>query len=189
LAMTGVYLFDRHVHEAVRSIEPSGRNELEITDAIQWLVDAGHRVLARELTGWWLDTGKKDPLLEANRTILETIEQRVDGDVDGASQIEGRVVIEAGATVERSRVRGPAIIGAGTRIVDAFVGPFTAIAEDCVVERSEIDHSVVMRGSTIRDAGRLVDSLIGREVEVRRSSSSLRATTLMLGDHSQVDLA
>jgi len=189
LAMTGVYLFDNHVHDAVRAITPSARGELEITDAIQWLVEQGHRVVARELHGWWLDTGKKDPLLEANRTILETIEPSVAGDVDGTSQIEGRVVIEEGASIVRSRVRGPAVIGAGTRIVDSFVGPFTAIAEDCVLESSEIDHSVVMRGSTICDAGRLVDSLIGREVEVRRSSSSLRATTLMLGDHSQVDLA
>ena len=189
LAMTGVYLFDSHVHDAVRAITPSARGELEITDAIQWLVDAGHRVVARELQGWWLDTGKKDPLLEANRTILEMIERRVDGDVDAASSIDGRVVVEAGASIVRSRVRGPAIIGAGTQIVDTFVGPFTAIAEDCVVEASEIDHSVVMSGSRILNAGRLVDSLLGREVEVHRSEGSPRATRLMLGDHCQVDLA
>jgi glucose-1-phosphate thymidylyltransferase len=189
LAMAGVYLFDPRVHDAVRAITPSARNELEITDAIQWLVDQGHRVIAHELTGWWLDTGKKDPLLEANRTILETIEPRIDGDVDAASNVEGRVVIEEGASIVRSLVRGPAIIGARTRIVDSFVGPFTAIAEDCLVEGSEIDHSVVLGQSSIRNAGRLVDSLLGREVEVQRSEQSPRATRLMLGDHGQVDLA
>ncbi|MEA3055542.1 MAG: glucose-phosphate thymidylyltransferase [Actinomycetota bacterium] len=188
LALVGVYLFDRRIHDAVRSIKPSGRNELEITDAIQWLVDQGHRVMTTILEGWWLDTGKKDPLLEANRVILESIDRRIDGTVDGASAIEGRVIVEAGAEVVRSRVRGPAIIGRGTRIVDTFVGPFTAIGDDCVIRGSEIDHSVVMAKTTITDAGRLVDCLIGREVEITRTDGAPRAARLMIGDHSQIDL-
>jgi len=189
LALVGIYLFDERVHEAVRAIEPSGRGELEITDAIQWLLDQGHRVTAREITGWWIDTGKKDPLLEANRLVLERIEPRTDGSVDEGSSVEGRVVVEAGAIVVRSTVRGPAVIGAGTRITDSFIGPFTAIGDDCEITGSEIDHSVVLHGSRIVDAGRIVDSLLGREVEVLRTGTRRGATRLLLGDHSQVDLA
>ncbi|MCU1379357.1 MAG: glucose-phosphate thymidylylransferase, long form [Acidimicrobiales bacterium] len=189
LAMVGIYLFDARVHEAVASIGPSGRGELEITDAIQWLVDAGHRVTAREITGWWIDTGKKDPLLEANRLLLEELEPRIEGIVDEASSIEGRVVIEAGASIVRSTVRGPAVIGAGVRVTDSFVGPFTAIGAGCEITGSEIDHSVVLEGSRIVDAGRIVDSLLGREVAVVRGEGRRGATGLMLGDHSRVELA
>ena len=188
LALVGVYLFDSRIHEAVRSIKPSARNELEITDAIQWLVDQGHRVMTKVLQGWWLDTGKKDPLLEANRVILESIDRRIDGSVDGASAVDGRVVVEEGAEIVRSRVRGPAIIGRRTRIVDTFIGPFTAIGDDCEVVGSEIDHSVVMSNSAIVDAGRLVDCLIGRHAEVTRTKTAPRAARLMVGDHCQVDL-
>ena len=188
LALVGVYLFDRRIHEAVRAIKPSARNELEITDAIQWLVDQGHRVVTQIMDGWWLDTGKKDPLLEANRVILESIERRIDGDVDADSAVDGRVVIEAGATIVRSRVRGPAIIGRGARIVDTFIGPFTAIGDGCEIVGSEVDHSVVMENTRIIEAGRLLDSLIGREAEITRTAASPRATRLMLGDHCQVDL-
>ncbi|MCB0976564.1 MAG: glucose-1-phosphate thymidylyltransferase, partial [Acidimicrobiales bacterium] len=122
LALVGVYLFDRTIHDAVRAIEPSDRGELEITDAIQWLIDQGHRVRHEVLDGWWLDTGKKDPLLESNRRVLETLEPAIDGDVDDASDVDGRVVIEAGAVVRNSRIRGPVIIGSGTEIVDSYVG-------------------------------------------------------------------
>jgi glucose-1-phosphate thymidylyltransferase len=189
LALVGVYVFDHHVHEAVAAIQPSGRGELEITDAIQWLVDHGHEVHAQELTGWWIDTGKKDPLLEANRLLLERIERRIDGTVDDASTVEGRVVLEPGAVIVRSTVRGPVVIGAGTTVTDSFVGPFTAIGDRCEVVGSEIDHSVVLEGSRIIDAGRIVDSLLGREVEVRRSGGRRGGTCLMLGDHSQVELS
>jgi glucose-1-phosphate thymidylyltransferase len=188
LALVGVYLFDKRIHEAVRSITPSFRNELEITDAIQWLVDQGHRVVTSILDGWWLDTGKKDPLLEANRVLLEAIDRRIDGTVDGESTVDGRVVLEAGAEIVRSRVRGPVIIGRGARIVDSFVGPFTAIGDECEVRGSEIDHSVVMAGSRIIDAGRLLDCLIGREAEVTRSVATPKATRLMIGDHSQIEI-
>ena len=188
LALVGVYLFDRTIHRAVGSIEPSARNELEITDAIQWLVDHGHRVRSELLDGWWIDTGKLTPLLEANRLILETVERRIDGTVDADSQVDGRVVIEAGAVIERSHVRGPAIIGSGTRIVNSFIGPFTAIDRDCEILNSEVEHSVILCRSRVADAGRLEDSLLGRDVEVVRSGRRPRATRLMVGDDCQIDL-
>ena len=188
LALVGVYLFDPRIHEAVRAIEPSARGELEITDAIQWLVDQGHRVRTRILEGWWIDTGKLTPLLEANRLILERLDQVVDGKVDEASRIEGRVVIQAGAEVVNSTIRGPAIVGEGTRVVDSYIGPFTAVAADCEIVHSEIENSVVLEHSRIVEAGRLVDSLIGRHVEVTRSGERPRATRLMVGDHSIVDV-
>jgi glucose-1-phosphate thymidylyltransferase len=188
LALVGVYLFDARVHEAVAAIAPSARGELEITDAIQWLVDRGWRVRAEILDGWWIDTGKLTPLLEANRLILETLEGRVDGDVDDASDLEGPVVLEAGARVVRSRIRGPATIGAGTVLTDAFVGPFSAIGRRCVIEDSEIEHSVILDDCRVLRVGRLEDSLLGHHVEVTRTDRRPRATRLMVGDHSQIDL-
>ena len=190
LALVGVYLFDPRIHDAVRAIKPSARGELEITDAIQWLIDEGHSVRSTVLEGWWIDTGKLTPLLEANRLILERVEQSIKGKVDGTSRIEGRVVIQTGAEIVNSTVRGPAIIGEGTRIVDSYIGPFTAIAAACEVVHSEIDHSVVLERSRVVDAGtRIVDSLIGREVEIFRSHERPRAVRLMLGDHCSIDLA
>jgi glucose-1-phosphate thymidylyltransferase len=188
LALVGVYLFDSHVHEAVRGIKPSDRGELEITDAIQWLLDHGHRILHEVLEGWWIDTGKKDPLLESNRYLLERLEPANHGSVDAASSIEGRVVIDKDAEVVGSRIRGPAIIGQRTRVVDSYVGPFTSIGADCEVRDSEVDHSVVLDGSTIAGIPGLSDSLIGRHVEVTRSGQLPRALRLMLGDHSKIDL-
>jgi len=188
LALVGVYLFDASIHEAVRSIEPSARGELEITEAIQWLIDHGHHVRQEVLDGWWIDTGKLTPLLEANRLLLEKLEARVDGEVDDDSQLDGRVVVEAGARVVRSSIRGPVIIGAGARIEDSFIGPFTAIGADCVVERSEVEHSVICERSRIVGIPRVEDSLIGRDVEVLRSATRPRATRLMLGDDCRVDL-
>jgi glucose-1-phosphate thymidylyltransferase len=189
LALVGVYLFDRTVHAAVASIEPSGRGELEITDAIQWLIDHDYPVRSEILDGWWIDTGKLTPLLEANRLILETLERRVDGTVDETSQLDGRVVIEAGATIERSHLRGPIVVGAGTRITDSFIGPFTAIGEHCVVESSEVEHSVILAHCRVIAVGRMEDSLLGDHVEVTRSARRPRATRLMVGDHGQVDLS
>jgi glucose-1-phosphate thymidylyltransferase len=188
LALVGVYLFSPAIHQAVAAISPSDRNELEITDAIQWLVDDGQRVRTDVLTGWWIDTGKLTPLLEANRLILETLERRIDGTVDESSRIEGRVVIEAGAVIERSQVRGPAIIGAGTRIIDSFIGPFTAIDQDCQVIGSEVEHSVILARSRIEHVARLEDSLLGRDVVVLRSGLRPTATRLMVGDDCQIDL-
>lgn len=188
LALVGVYLFSSAIHEAVAAIEPSDRGELEITDAIQWLIDSGHRVRHDLLDGWWLDTGKKDPLLEANRRVLESLDTRIDGKVDERSEIDGRVVIETGATLTNTHVRGPAIIGAGTRLVDSYIGPFTAIASDCEIVDTEIENSVVLERASISGVPRLVDSLIGRDTEVRRSGKRPNATRLMIGDDCSLDL-
>ncbi|MEO7557291.1 MAG: glucose-1-phosphate thymidylyltransferase [Acidimicrobiales bacterium] len=188
LALVGVYLFTKAILEAVDAIEPSARGELEITDAIQWLIDHGHRVRHEVLQGWWLDTGKKDPLLESNRRVLEVLEPRVDGKVDDGSVVDGRVVIEEGAELVSSTVRGPAIIGARTRLVNSYVGPFTAIGEDCELVDSEIEQSVVLDRSRIVGVPRLSDSLIGRDVEVVRTDRRPRATRLMVGDHCHIEL-
>ncbi len=188
LALVGVYLFDRRIHDAVAAIAPSARGELEITDAIQWLIDEGLTVRSEVVDGWWKDTGTLDAMLESNRLVLETVERRVDGEVDAESRVEGRVVIESGAEIVRSTVRGPAVIGAGTRIVDSFVGAFTSIDRDCTVVSAEVEHSIVLAGSRIDGIARLVDSLVGREVEVTGSSARPRAARLMLGDHSRVEL-
>jgi glucose-1-phosphate thymidylyltransferase len=188
LALVGVYLFTPAIHEAVAAIEPSPRGELEITDAIQWLIDHDLPVRHDLLQGWWLDTGKKDPLLESNRRVLDDLEPRIDGTLDALSQIDGRVVIEAGAELVNSRVRGPAIIGEGTRLVDSYVGPFTAVANGCEIVDSEIENSVVLERARISGVPRLVDSLIGRDTEVHRSGARPKATRLMIGDHCSIDL-
>ena len=188
LALVGVYLFDAHIHDAVRAIDPSARGELEITDAIQWLLDHECRVVHEVLQGWWIDTGKKDPLLESNRYILETLEPANHGTVDDRSSIEGRVVIQPGAIVTGSRVRGPSIIGERAVIENSYVGPFTSIGPDCEIRDSELDHSVVLEHSRIVGVEGIADSLIGRHVEVTRSGHRPRALRLMLGDHSSIDL-
>jgi len=188
LALVGVYLFDPTIHDAVRAIQPSARGELEITDAIQWLIDHGHRVRTELLTGWWIDTGKLTPLLEANRLLLEKIEHRIDGEVDDATILDGRVVLEAEAEIINSTIRGPVAIGRGTRVVDSFIGPFSAIGSGCRIEHSEIEHSVVMDNSEVVDIPRLEDSLIGREAIVTRSQRRPRALRLMVGDHCQIDV-
>jgi glucose-1-phosphate thymidylyltransferase len=188
LALAGVYIFDRRIHDAVHAIQPSARGELEITDAIQWLIDRGMPVMHQVLEGWWIDTGKKDPLLHCNRLVLDTIVPRIDGEVDATSRVEGRVVIEAGARLEGSVVRGPAIIGARTHLVDTYVGPYTAIGADCVLTDAEIEHSVMLENSKIVGVHHIHDSLLGREVEVVRTGERPSATRLMLGDHSRADL-
>ncbi|CAN5712220.1 glucose-1-phosphate thymidylyltransferase [soil metagenome] len=188
LALVGVYLFDRRIHEAVAAIEPSARGELEITDAIGWLIDQGHRVRHEVLDGWWIDTGKLTPLLEANRLVLETIAPANTGTVDATSTLEGRVVIQDGAEVKGSVIRGPAVIGARTRVVNSYIGPFTSVEHDCEVVDSEVEHSIVLAGSRILGVPRLTDSLIGRHVVVSRSARRPTATRLMLGDHCSIDL-
>jgi len=188
LALVGVYLFTKAIHVAVDAIEPSPRGELEITDAIQWLIEHGHRVRHDLLEGWWLDTGKKDPLLESNRRVLDDLVARMDGELDETSDVDGRVVIEAGATLVNSRVRGPAIIGSGTQLVDSYVGPYTSIAPGCTIQNSEIENSVVLERASIHDVPRLVDSLIGRDAQVLRSRNRPVATRLMVGDDCLIDL-
>jgi glucose-1-phosphate thymidylyltransferase len=188
LALVGVYLFDATIHEAVRAIEPSARGELEITDAIQWLVDQGHRVRHEVLAGWWIDTGKKDSLLHCNQLVLDTIAPAIEGAVDEHSRVEGRVVVEEGATLESSTVRGPAIIGRGARLCNTYVGPFTSIGPDCELIDAEIEHSVVLEGSKINGVHRLRDCLLGRDVEVTRGYLRPGGTRLLLGDHSIANL-
>jgi glucose-1-phosphate thymidylyltransferase len=188
LALVGVYLFDPTIHTAVASIDPSPRGELEITDAIQWLIDQGYRVRHEVLEGWWKDTGKLDPLLEGNTLVLEALEPANHGTVDDLSRVSGRVVIEEGASIINSIIRGPAIIGERTRIVNSYVGPNTSIYYECEIVDSEIEHSIVLEQSRIVGIRRLADSLIGKEVEVIRSGTRPTATRLMLGDHSRVDL-
>jgi glucose-1-phosphate thymidylyltransferase len=187
LALVGIYMFDQRIFEAVHSIAPSARGELEITDAIQWLVTHGYRVFPYVHEGWWIDTGKKDDMLEANRLILEELPASVQGYVDRDSQLIGKVIIEAGAEIINSTIRGPAIIGENTRILNSYIGPFTSIYHHCLVENSEIEHSIVLEESKIRDLPhRLEDSLIGRNVEVARSPLKPKAYRLMLGDNSSV---
>lgn len=188
LALVGVYLFTPAVLEAAGAIEPSDRGELEITDAIQWLIDCGCRVRSTLVNGWWKDTGKLYDLLEANRVVLETITGNVAGQLDEESTVDGRVVVEPGAKLVRSYVRGPAVIGANSRLEDTYVGPFTSIAADCVLERTEIEHSVVLSQSRVSDVSRVTDSLIGREVDIRRSGRKPTSYRFMLGDHCQVGI-
>ena len=189
LALVGVYLFGPEVFESVGRIRPSFRNELEITDAIQDLIDHGLTVRPQIVDGWWKDTGKLEDMLEANRLILETLEQRVDGIVDEDSRIEGKVVIERGAVVERSVIRGPAIIGCKAKIVHAYVGPFTSIMNDVEIQDSEIEHSIVLEGSSLHDlANRVTDSLIGKNVKIYRVPRKPSAYRFMLGDNSEVGI-
>jgi glucose-1-phosphate thymidylyltransferase len=189
LALVGVYMFSPAVFDSVKRIRPSFRNELEITDAIQDLIDRGLEVRPHIVDGWWKDTGKLEDMLEANRLILDTLERRVDGSVDAESRIEGKVVIEAGAVVERSVIRGPVIIGAGARIIHAYVGPFTAIMRDAEIRDSEIEHSIVLEGSSISDlANRIEDSLIGKNVRIYRRPVKPSAYRFMLGDNSEIGI-
>ena len=188
LALVGVYMFTPRIHEAARSIQPSGRGELEITDAIQWLVDEQAPVESHIVRGWWKDTGRLDDMLEANRLILETFDRRVEGDLVD-SQIDGRVVVEPGAVLERTTVRGPAIIGAGARLVDAYVGPYTAIGRNCVIEAAEIEHSILLEGSSVRGLdGRMESSLLGRDVVIARGERQPRAYRFMVGDSSEIGI-
>ncbi len=187
LALVGIYMFDAHVWQAVEAIQPSGRGELEITDAIAWLVHHNYKVYPYIHNGWWIDTGKKDDMLEANRLVLEELQPDNQGYVSRDSQIAGRVVIEKGAEVINSTIRGPAIIGEHTRIINSYVGPFSSIYHHCLVEESEIEHSIILEHSSVRDLPhRLEDSLIGRNVEIGRSPFKPRAYRLMLGDNSSV---
>ncbi len=188
LALVGVYMFTPRIHDAARAIAPSGRGELEITDAIQWLVDETHRVESHVVRGWWKDTGRLDDMLEANRLILETVERRVDGELVDA-QIHGRVIVEGGARLERSTVRGPAIIGAGAVLRDAYVGPYTAVGPGCVIEQAEVEHSILLEGSSVRGLqGRMESSLLGKNVTISRDQRQPRAYRFMVGDNSEIGI-
>ena len=186
LALVGVYMFTPAILDAARAIAPSGRGELEITDAIQHLVDGGRRVDPHIVHGWWKDTGQVQDMLEANRLILDDLEERVEGELVD-SRVEGRVAIEAGVRLERATVRGPAIIGAGSVVRDAYIGPYTAVGEGCTVDRCEIEHSIVLSGSSIEDLqGRIEASLIGKNVRIARTPALPRAYRFVVGDNAEI---
>lgn len=189
LALVGVYMFDDTVWEAVKAIRPSSRQELEITDAIQWLIDHGKSVHPHIVSGWWKDTGKIEDMLEANRIILDTFEPRGFEKLDAGCRIEGKVVVEPGARLSNSTVRGPAVIGAGAEIRDAFVGPYTAIGPDCFVDRCEIENSIVLQGSRLeRIPGRIADSLIGTNVRIHPGPERPRVQRFLIGDNSEIGI-
>jgi glucose-1-phosphate thymidylyltransferase len=188
LALVGVYMFTPLIHDAARAIEPSARGELEITDAIQWLVDNGKRVESHVVRGWWKDTGRLDDMLEANRLILETVERRVEGELVD-SQVDGRVIVEPGAKLERATVRGPAVIGSGALLRDAYVGPYTAVGAGCIIEAAEVEHSILLEASSVRGLeGRMESSLLGKNVAISRDDRQPRAYRFMVGDNSEIGI-
>ena len=189
LALVGVYMFDETIWEAVSAIRPSPRNELEITDAIQWLIDHGKSVHPHVVSGWWKDTGKVEDMLEANRIILDTFTPRGLETVDNGSRVEGKVVIEPGARIYASTVRGPAIIGAGSEIRGAFVGPYTSIGPGCRIERCEIENSIVLEGSSLEEIrGRIADSLIGKNVRIHPGAERPRVHRFLVSDNSEIGI-
>jgi glucose-1-phosphate thymidylyltransferase len=189
LALVGIYLFTPHIHQAIAQIKPSKRGELEITDAIQRLLDDGKRVKSHILTGWWLDTGKKDDMLEANRVVLDTMLKRnIKGQVDSKSQVVGRVEIAEGARVESSTIRGPVSIGEGCQIRNSHIGPFTSVGPGTVIEDSSVEHSVILEQGRIQGIERLEDSLVGKGVEIRKGDSRFKTVKIFVGCDSRLEL-
>ena len=189
LALVGIYMFDHHIREAVHAIKPSRRGELEITHALQWLVDQGYAVHPYIHKGWWIDTGKPGDMLSANDHVLEEIKPRIDGTVDAASKVDPRATVEKGAVIENSVIRGPTIIGEGTVIRDSYIGPFTSIYHHCLVEKSEVEHSIVLENSKVLDVPyRIADSIVGRNATITRSEIKPKAIKMNLGDYSQVGI-
>ncbi len=189
LALVGVYMFTPVVHEVIGRLRPSGRHELEITEAIQALIQSGQRVDCSLITGYWKDTGNVEDMLEVNRMVLETAEPARRGKVDDASELIGRVVLEDGAVVHGSRIVGPAIIGARTQVTDSYVGPFTSVGPDCRLADSEIEYSIVLAGASICGVRRIEASLIGRGVDITPAPRMPKAHRLILGDHSRVQIS
>jgi len=189
-ALAGVYLFDKNIFDAAKAIKPSFRNELEITDAIQWLIDNKFNVKSHKVDGWWKDTGKLEDMLEANKTVLDTLEMNILGDVDKESVVDFKVVIGKGAKVKGSTIRGPAIIGENTIVENSYIGPFTSISDNCLLKNSEIEHSIVWGHSKIVDVqGRIADSLIGRNADIRNVEKKPKAYKFMIGDSSFIELS
>jgi glucose-1-phosphate thymidylyltransferase len=189
LALVGVYLFAPAIFDAARALKPSWRGELEITEAIQGLIEQGRDVRSEVVSGWWKDTGQLADMLEANRLVLEEIESRVEGEVDADSRVEGRVVVEPGAVLVRSVVRGPTVIAAGACIEDAYVGPYTSIGENVHVRRSEVEHSIILSGSIVEDLDtRMEASLLGRDVKLTRSKGMPKTLRMLVGDKSEIKI-
>jgi glucose-1-phosphate thymidylyltransferase len=189
LALVGVYLFDKRIFQAVESIRPSERGELEITDAIQFLITNGYAVRPSFIKGWWKDTGKKDDLLDANRLILETIGRDVQGEIRGRMPIEGNVIIHKEALIVDSKIRGPAIIGKEAKIENSYIGPFTSIGPGARILGSELEHSIIMEGAQILNiTTRLTDCVLGKNSQISMSDERPKAIRAMLGDNSEVGL-
>jgi glucose-1-phosphate thymidylyltransferase len=189
LALVGVYMFDANIWDAVNGIKPSARNELEITDAIQWLIDHGKNVHCHVISGWWKDTGKLEDMLEANRMVLSRAKRSVQGKLDGKTRCEGEVIVGAGTVVENSILRGPLILGENCKIHNSYIGPFTSIYDDVTIRNSEIEHSIVLERCVIQDIPvRIEASLIGKEVRIQRSQLKPTAYRFMVGDSSLVDV-
>jgi len=189
MALVGVYMFTSKIFDAARSIEPSWRNELEITDALQELIDNGSRVESHTVGGWWKDTGQLADMLDANRLVLEEIEPSIEGKIDEASRIEGRVAIEAGAVLERSVVRGPVTIGAGARIIDSYVGPYTSVGPGVEIVGSEVEHSILLSGVEVRNLDtRIEASLLGRDVKLVHSDEMPKTLRMIVGDKSEISI-
>ena len=187
LALVGVYMFDHNIFKAVKAIRPSWRNELEITDAIQYLIDKKYKVHSHIINGWWKDTGRLEDILEANRIVLDSLESKIYGKVDSKSNLIGKVRIEKGAEVIKSTIRGPAVIGRKTKIINSYIGPYSSISYNVTVNNSEIEHSIILEKSTIDNLNhRLEDSLIGKNVYIGTSPLKPKAYRLMVGDNSQV---
>jgi len=187
LALVGIYFFKPVIHEAVRNIKPSWRNELEITDAIQWLIDNGYRVGWTKVTGWWKDTGKPEDLLDANRLILDDIE--TDIRVQTKARIHGRVVIGEGSEIDENTViKGPAVIGRNVVIRNSYIGPYTSIGDNCIIENTEVEDSIILPDSEIRNAGKIVESLIGRGVKIIKGNSHPLGRKFVIGDNSRIIL-
>ena len=188
MALVGVYLFSPAIMDAARELSPSARGELEITEAIQSLIEDGREVQSEIVKGWWKDTGQLSDMLEANRLVLEEIETDIQGEV-GDSKVEGRVIVEEGAVLRGSVVRGPAVIGAGAVIEDAYIGPYTSIGKNVSVRRSEVEHSILLSGATVEDLGtRMEASLLGRDVKVTRGDGLPRTLRLLVGDRSEIEI-
>jgi glucose-1-phosphate thymidylyltransferase len=186
LALVGVYMFTPSIFDAARAIEPSARGELEITDAIQRLIDTGLTVDPHIVRGWWKDTGQVQDMLDANRLILEDLGDSIEGELID-SRVEGHVVIEPGAVLERSTVRGPAVIGRGARITDAYIGPYTAIGDGVTIDGAELEYSIVLAGSSVRHLpARIEASLIGRNVVIGRTPELPRAYRFVVGDNAEI---
>lgn len=189
LALVGAYMFKPAIHKAIDHIKPSWRGELEITDAIQELLQMGHKVESHILSGWWLDTGKKDDILEANRVVLDDLLKRnVKVEINGGTRIEGRVEVGEGTVIENSTIRGPASIAENCKIVDSFIGPYTSIAAGTLIEKSSIHHSIILSNCRINDMEHLTDSIIGRNTSVMRRKAVSRSVKLFVGDDAFLEL-
>jgi glucose-1-phosphate thymidylyltransferase len=187
LALVGIYFFTPAIHAAIDRITPSWRGELEITDAIQVLLNDGREVTSDQVDAWWLDTGKKDDLLTANTVVLdEWVKRKIDGEIDGQSQVTGRVQLGSGSRVVNSTVRGPVVIGNNVVVENSFVGPFTSIGAGCRIISSVLEHCVLLEQARIEWVDRLEDSLIGKNSAVVKDQTNHQAYRLMIGDDSEV---